>query len=135
MGEIRFDTGVRTYDLNGACEVRFNPTDLDFAERLCDVFAQLEQRGADRAATGDAGAVFARGRALDAEMRELIDGLFSAPVCQALFGGMNVYAMAGGLPVWCNLLLAVMDEIREAVAAESAEISPRIAAYTAKYRR
>lgn len=132
MAEIRFETGERAYDVNGVCQVRFNPTDMEFARRLCDTFALLEGKQSGAAAAGD---LFGQGKALDGEMRALLDGLFGEPVCQALFGDMNVCALAQGLPVWCNLLLAVMDEIRAAVEAEAAEINPRIAAYTARYAR
>ena len=48
---------------------------------------------------------------------------------------MNVYAMADGLPVWCNLMLAVMDEIDTSFAREQKRMNPRIAKYTAKYHR
>lgn len=133
MAEIRFETGEERFDLNGKCQVCFNPTDPGFAERLCGVFARMEQLHAEGADEADG--TFDRGRALDREMREQIDGLFGAPVCEALFGDMNVCALAQGLPVWCNLLLAVMDVIREAVEARSAEMNPRIAAYTARYAK
>ena len=68
-------------------------------------------------------------------MRAMIDETLGASVCDALFGGMNVYAMADGLPVWCNLLLAVMDEIDTSFAKEQKRMNPRIAKYTAKYHR
>ena len=44
-------------------------------------------------------------------MREIIDGLFGVPVSEALFGGMNVYALANGLPCGVTWMLAVMDEV------------------------
>ena len=79
--------------------------------------------------------VFDYARERDTEMRGMIDEVFGAPVSDALFGGMNVYAMAGGLPVWCNLMLAVMDEIDTTFAREQKATNPRIAKYTAKYRK
>ena len=64
-----------------------------------------------------------------------MDGVFGAPVCDALFGCMNVYAMADGLPVWCNLMLAVMDEIDTTFAREQKATNARITKYTKKYNR
>ena len=42
MAEICFDTGEERWDLNGRCQVGFNPTDMEFAARLCEAFARLE---------------------------------------------------------------------------------------------
>ena len=71
----------------------------------------------------------------DKEMREIIDGLFEEPVCDSIFGSMNLYAMADGLHVWTNFLLALMDETDSAFAREQKATNPRIQKYTAKYRR
>lgn len=76
---------------------------------------------------------FARER--DAEMRGILDTVFGVPVSDALFGDMNVYAIANGLPVWCNLMLAIMDEVDTALAREQKAANPRIAKYTAKYQK
>ena len=48
---------------------------------------------------------------------------------------MNLYAMADGLHVWTNFLLALMDETDSAFAREQKATNPRIQEYTAKYRR
>ena len=45
------------------------------------------------------------------------------------------YAMADGLHVWTNFLLALMDETDSAFAREQKATNPRIQKYTAKYRR
>lgn len=79
--------------------------------------------------------VFEIARARDAEMRAMVDEALGAPVCDAVFGGMNVYAVADGLPVWCNLMLAIFDLIDTTFVAEQKKTNPRIAKYTAKYQR
>lgn len=84
---------------------------------------------------GDNREIFDIARRRDEEMRELIDGVFERPVCRDLFGGMNVYAMADGLPVWCNFLLTVMDEVDTTFAREQKLTNPRIQKYTAKYHK
>lgn len=139
MKELNFETGLVTYDLNGKCEVSFNPTDSNFVERLYTAFEELDKKQEGYKAQVDKMAdkkeIFEFARERDAEMRTIIDGVFDAPVSDALFGGMNVYAVAGGLPVWCNLMLAVMDEIDTTFAREQKATNPRIAKYTAKYKR
>lgn len=139
MKELSFDSGLVTYSLNGKCEVSFNPTDSNFVERLYATFEELdrkqEQYKNDIEKMADKRKVFDYARERDTDMRGMIDEVFGAPVSDALFGGMNVYAMAGGLPVWCNLMLAVMDEIDTTFAREQKATNPRIAKYTAKYRK
>lgn len=139
MNTLTFETGLVTYSLNGACEVRFNPTDSAFAQRLFTAFDALEQKQEgyqqQAAALREPREIFAFARERDREMRELLDRVLGAPVCDALFGEMDLYAMAGGLPVWCNLLLALMDEMEAALARERKASDPRLRKYLDRYRR
>lgn len=139
MKELNFDSGLVTYSLNGKIEVSFNPTDSNFVERLYAAFEELDKKQEGYKAQveklADKREIFDFARERDAEMRGIIDGVFDAPVCEAVFGGMNVYALSGGLPVWCNLMLAVMDEIDTTFAREQKATNPRIAKYTAKYQK
>lgn len=139
MKELLFDTGLVTYDLNGKCEVAFNPSDSNFVERLYSAFEELDKKQEGYKAQIEKMAnkkeIFEFARERDTEMRGIIDGVFEAPVSDAVFGGMNVYAVAGGLPVWCNLILAIMDEIDTTFSREQKATNPRIAKYTAKYQK
>ena len=139
MKELNFDSGFVTYSLNGKCEVSFNPTDSNFVERLYSTFEELDKKQEGYKAQvekmADKREIFDYVHERDAEMRGMIDGLFATPVCDALFGNMNVYAIANGLPVWCNFLLAVMDEVDTTFAKEQKATNPRIAKYTAKYQK
>lgn len=139
MKELTFESGLVTYTLNGKCEVSFNPTDSNFVERLYTAFEDLDAKQETYKAQVDKMAgkreIFDFARERDAEMRQIIDGVFEAPVSDALFGGMNVYAVADGLPVWCNLMLAVMDEIDTTFSREQKATNPRIAKYTGKYHK
>lgn len=139
MKELRFETGLVTYDLNGNAQVTFNPTDSAFVERLFNTFDALDKKQeaykAEVEKVADKREIFDIARRWDAEMRAMIDETMGQPVCEALFGGMNVYAMADGLPVWANLLLAVMDEVDTTFAREQKTTNPRIQKYTAKYRK
>jgi hypothetical protein len=137
--ELQFDTGLVSYRLNGVCEIAFNPTDAAFVERLYDTFMALDKKQESYeervSKMADKREVFAFLRERDAEMRQLIDDLFAAPVSGAVFGEMNVYALASGLPVWANLLLAVMDEVDTAFSREQKATNPRVQKYLAKYHR
>lgn len=139
MNTLNFDTGLVTFSVNGKCELAFNPTDSAFVERLFNAFDTLDKRQEgyrdEITKLSDNRKIFEIARKRDAEMREIIDGVFGKPVCDSLFGDMNVYAMASGLPVWCNFLLAIMDEIDTTFAREQKATNPRIQKYTAKYRK
>lgn len=136
--DIRIDDGLKDYTLNGAVTVRFNPTDSAFVKKLYSTFTALDEKQdaykAEVQAAKNTAAIFDIAEKRDAEMREMIDGIFGMPVCEPLFGSMNVYAMAEGLPVWANLLLAIMDEVDTTFAAEQAKTTPRLDKYTAKYK-
>lgn len=136
--DFTISTGVKEYNINGAVKVHFNPTDVVFAEKVIDTFATLESRQdaykqeLDKAKTTRD--VFDVAHKWDTDMREKIDNAFDVPVCQAVFGDMNVYAMADGLPVWMNLMFAVMDEISAGFKNSGEEIPAKIKAYTEKYK-
>lgn len=139
LKELKFETGLVTYGLNGKCEVSFNPTDSFFGEQLFGAFDTLDKKQeAYREQVekmADKRQIFDIARERDAEMRGIIDDLFNAPVCTAVFGRMNVYALADGLPAWANLLLAIMDEVDTSFAREQKATNPRIQKYTAKYHK
>lgn len=139
MTELRFDTGVKTFNINGEVEVSFNATDVDFAERLFNVFLDMDKKQSDyedRAKKiNDCREMFKFMRERDADMRSEIDALFNVPVCDAVFGHMNIFALADGLPVWCNLLLTVMDQMETSFAIEQKATNPRVAKYTAKWQK
>ena len=136
---LNFESGLVTYNINGKCQVSFNPTDSNFVERLYLAFEDLDKKQESYKTQveklADKREIFDFARERDAEMRKIIDGLFDAPVSDSLFGGMSVYAVAGGLPVWCNLMMAVMDEIDTTFSREQKATNPRIAKYTEKYHR
>lgn len=139
MPELKFETGLVSFTVNDKAEVTFNPTDSFFIERLFNAFDTLDKKQdaykEEIEKVGDKREIFEIGRRRDAEMRELIDGVFESAVSADIFGSMNVYAMADGLPVWCNFLLSVMDKIDTTFAREQKATNPRIAKYTAKYHK
>lgn len=139
MQELNFDTGLVTFSINGKAEVTFNPTDSTFVERLFQTFDRLDGKQEDYKAKVTAAKgyreLFGVAREMDAEMREMIDTALGAPVCAQVFGDMSVYAIAGGLPVWSNLMLAVIEQIDTTFAQEQKKTNPRIQKYTGKYHK
>lgn len=139
MPELRFETGLVSYKINGTAEVFFNPTDLSFIQRVFHAFDLLEEKQQEydkaRAAASNNREFYELSNRMDTEMREVIDTAFEKPVCDEIFGSMNVYAAANGLPVWCNLVFSVIDVFDEAVTAETAKTNPRLEKYLKKYRK
>lgn len=135
--QLTFNTGVVDYTINGSVHVRFNPADVSFTEAFYNAFMQLDGMQEQfqeeiRAIGDDKGEFFAYARKRDADMRAIIDGLFGEGVADALFPGINCYAIADGLPIWVNFLFAIAEEIRDAYDEERAKSDPRMKQFDAK---
>lgn len=138
MADIRFDTGVKEFNINGAVSVRFSPTDFSFIEKVYNAMESLDKRqDAYRAEIENLKdeAVFDLARRVDAEARETINAIFGSDVCTPVFGDVSLYAVADGLPLWANFVLAIIDQFEGAFAEEKKKTNPRIAKYTAKYKK
>ena len=135
MKELNFDLGLNEYDLGGKVTVQFNPTDVSFLEKLSESFATLDriQEEVKREEISDEKDVHNLAKNLDTKMREIIDALFGMDVCTPLFGEMNLFASAGGLPVWANLMLAIADEVQASMQGELEKRNDKIRKYTEKY--
>ena len=138
MKELNFDFGLNEYDLNGKVTVRFNPTDVGFLEKLSDSFTYLdliqEEVKLSKEEVTDEKDVYKLAKSLDGKMRDIINALFGKDVCTPLFGEMNLFASAGGLPVWANLMLAIAEEVESSMKGELKQREARIKKYTEKYR-
>ena len=137
MKALNFDTGINEYDLGGKVTVRFNPTDIGFLEKLSESFAALdliqEEVKLSQEEITDEKDVFNLAKNLDGKMRDILNALFGEDVCTPLFGSMNLFASAGGLPVWANLMLAIADEVETSMSGELKKREARIKKYTEKY--
>lgn len=138
--ELAFENGVKTYQVhgvNGDTTIRFNPTDGEFIKRLYEAFETLDKKqdvyNAEIQRCADKKEIFSIARRRSDEMRKIIDGIFDEPVCEKIFGGMNLYALGDGLHVWTNFMLALMDETDSTFAREQKATNPRLKKYTAKY--
>lgn len=139
MKEISFDSGLISYSLNGKLEVSFNPADPVFVERLyggIDKMGDIQDAYANKAdELKDPTEVFSVARQRDSEIGEVMDGVFGAPVCDAVFGNMSPCAFANGFPVWLNLMLSIVDEVESSAVEIQKQADPRIAKLKAKYQK
>ena len=139
MASVNFANGIKTFTVNGVCEISFNPTDSFFVEKLYDTFDILDQKQTKYReqvnSLTDNREIFKVSRAMDEEMRADVNAIFGKDVCTELFSDMNIYAMADGLPVWVNFLLAVMDVVADSMSEEQRRSNARLDEYLAKYRK
>ena len=138
MAELIVATGLVEYNINGAFKLTINPTDSAFVEKLYAAFDALDKKQEEYRAEVqklETAQIFEYAKARDAEMRELIDGVIGIGGSDAIYGDMNVYAYADGLPVWANLFLAILDVVDVSFAQQEKLTSPRIAKYTKKYHK
>ena len=138
MKSLSIPDGLEEYRLNDRVTVRFNPTDMNFLEKLAAAFEKLdalqEEVRASRETITDEREVFPLARDLDAKMRAILNELFDAEICEPIVGSMNLFASSGGLPVWANLMLAIADEVQASMDSELKQREARIRKYTEKYR-
>lgn len=139
MKEIKIDTGLVTYNLNDVVQVTFNPTDIVFGEKLFNIFDQLDAKQKEYLdninSKKDNRELFEYGRLLDKEMRDHINSLFDMDIVTPLIGDISVYALADGMPIWANILTALVDEMDSAATKNNELSKKRIAKYTKKYTK
>ena len=137
MNEISFDIVVKTYSIGGVA-VSFNPTDPAVLKRIYNAANGLqkiqdEYEAKAPAAREDIDAWLALAESTDKAMRAEIDNAFETPVADACFGDVNCFSLSGGLPVWANLLFAVIDTLEKEAAAQKKLTNPRLEKYLKKY--
>ena len=136
---IRFETGVKEFSLNDAVTVRFCPTDMDFIEKVFNVADTIDKRTEEYQERvknlEDNRDVFDEARAIDGEIRDLLNSIFDMDICTPLFGSMSTFAAADGLPVWANLIFAIIDTLDGDFAEQKKRTNSRLKKYTAKYQR
>lgn len=139
MGEVtnlNIATGLREFNLNGKVTVTFNPTDYAFAEKLYRAYADLDSKQGEiskKLEEANIDETFDLMRQMDGEMRKVLNDLFGKDVVTPLIGSANIYAFADGVPIWCNLLFAVLDLMDVETTEQQKKTRARMAKYTAKY--
>lgn len=144
MKTLNFDTGIVSYSLNDKCEIHINPTDTAFINRTAETFEAVDAlsekyaesfKRIEHANSDSPAEIFDLCERRNAEARKLIDELFGGSVCDAVFGEMDVFALANGLPVWQNLFFAILEEMDTSALSEKSKTKSRLDKYIAKYRK
>lgn len=158
MNELKFDTGLITYKVNGGAEISFNPTDTEFSKKILGIFRDLTDKQeqyrkllradtetpdvstalddpeAAKKLSDQADSILNAIKKMDQDMREAIDNAFGeAGTADAVFGSASLYAYANGLPLWANFLLAVIDEMPASTEKQASLTDPRLRAQVGKY--
>lgn len=118
--------------------VDFNPADQGFAESLYGLISKLskihETKKKEYEAEPDISNRFEISMEEDAEMRKSVDSLFGEGFCKDVFK-VRLFALADGMTVIENFLMAILDEMDESVTENLAKRDARIKKYTEKYSK
>lgn len=145
MAELNISNGVKSYIING-CEIKFNPTDAFFTERLCQVLFDLDaKREKKEKEIKDAQAmdgvkglkkVFELSRKYDKEMRETLDAAVGAPISKAVAGDISIFAVSGtDLPLYVDVIMMLIDQMDVGISAAAKAMNPKLEKYVAKYQK
>lgn len=137
MPTLNFELGIQTFSINDAASVSFNPSDWTFVEKVTDVMTILsdkqEKIESAMKSVQNMREFYITVKELDAEMRTLIDGIFTEPICEKIFGTVNLYSIAQGAPVWANFLFTLWEQLDDNLTKESKIKNPKIQKYLDKY--
>lgn len=142
--ELNIDDGLVAYSVNGGkATITFNPTDASFFKRLYDAFSKLSamQDSVNEKHIDDAPEkVYEAMNDISAQMKAQIDETLAPfcnvpSICEAVYGGMNLWAYSNGVPVWCNLVLSLIDTAEGAAAEQKTLSKTAMEKYTKKYHR
>ena len=143
---IQIESGIKEYpitlyDGQEPVIVRFNPTNMIFIEKVFNTFDEMDEIGESinakiREVGDDWKRLFELTREAEQKMRGKLNEAFGKDICTPLFGEYeSVYAAGDGLPIWANILLAIIDEMDSAFVEEKKKQNPRIQKYTEKYSK
>lgn len=133
---MNINTGIQEYNLGGKVVVKFNPTDMEFGSRLnaaMTACVEREERLQKEIEGEDVIRMFELSAAASDDIAKIIDGVFGVPVVEPLCEGVSVRAWADGMPIWANIIMAVLD-VMDASQDEAIKASKkRVEKYTKKY--
>ena len=129
MEKIQFDSGIRSYRVNGGGILRFNPCDPNVYSRFLEAVDKLQSVEEELGAQAEQADAQARGQLMthaDGKMKEILSWVFGGENdFQEILGGVNLLAMAdNGQRVVSNLFAAlepVLVEGARRCAGEQAE--------------
>lgn len=139
MEKLNIDLGIKEYELCEGLTISFNPTDMELLKRMMDTFKELEaEEKVQRAKISkidDYVEMYEAYAAMDKAFREKLNALFGKDICTPLVGDVNIYARGNGLPIWANIILAIIDEFDDSIKEQDKIGKARIDKYTKKYHK
>ena len=104
---------MKTFDINEKIVVSIDPDSAEFAGRVFDTLSAVDkkQRRLIRAKGIASADYYDLSKSTERSMRQQIDTLFNAPVCEAVFGADPIFALSGGCPLWFNLLEGIIHTL------------------------
>lgn len=119
-----------------AYDVFFLGRIMEAAEQLDALHSEMKAQTPSETANAEKFiAFYHKSKDIDARMREIIDALFDAEVCNTLFPRQSMFAVGNGAPTWANVLYSVIDQLDDGLADEKQKAQERIRKYSAKYKR
>lgn len=135
MGSLTYSAGKRAYTLNEGAVIYFDPCDAEFANKVIVAVRNCQdiQSKFPREPMQDLDEQLALIQEMNANIRRQIDAAFGEPVCDKAFCGSSPCAIADGLPVWLNFLMAVIDEVDANMPEGEKRARVRVQQYMDKY--
>ena len=117
---------MKTFDINEKIVVSIDPDSAEFAGRVFDTLSAVDKK--QRRLIRAKGIASDLSKSTERSMRQQIDTLFNAPVCEAVFGADPIFALSGGCPLWFNLLEGIIHTLSVPPTTECRRIMKRYAA-------
>ena len=135
MSELNFQTGLKSYTVNGGEEITFEPGSAIFANAVITAFERCQEATRNSCIDNaeDTEAAYKATVELENAIRTEINAAFGYDVCAKVFPNMSAIAVASGLPVWVNFLMAIVDEIDSHMDDSQVKARERVQKYTDKY--
>ena len=139
MKQLNIQTGLVEFEINKAVKVKFNPTDVNFIERVVNAFNELEklntEYGSKLNVETPTEELFKITHEADNRMRDSVNAIFGEDICTPLIGNVHIFAISEGLPIWANILLALLEECDATAVIEQQKTNPRLEKYIKKYEK
>lgn len=136
MSSISVGESLKEYDINGY-PVKFDPTSRGFIKRFLAMLENISERYDVEEKAGlpeNTAELFELLDAREEFVRSEIDKVFGAGASAGIFPG-DPLAKSGGLPLWLNLWLDILDELDNEVCNMESAGNEKLKLYMNKYKK
>lgn len=138
MKELKFETGVQSYAVNGVKNAfTANLTEGGFIDRLCNAMESLQKmhRELSIKENADISEMLTLISDYDKNVRAAIDGAFGDGTSEKVFGNQSTFSFGEHSPVWVNFLVSVMEEADNQFSEETKTVNPKLKKFLNKYAK